>query len=182
VDGVTTLLSIDPGVNDLGWATWSWRRRKRLEAPLSCGVFSARDRGGLKRHWSLKIEDLMGQLWRVVEDLELRHVAIEMPESMGGAKGIAARKRGDVVHLAYCVGYVAAIAHAKSATVDPVRVSRWKGQLPKRVVQARVERAIGLVAQDGTRIASHAVDAVGVGLTVKGFALDDASVYGKEGS
>ncbi|GAH42403.1 unnamed protein product [marine sediment metagenome] len=50
-----------------------------------------------------------------------------------------------------------------------VPVNEWKGQLPKPVVVRRVRQVLGkLEDEQGKTIATHAIDATGIGLWVKG--------------
>ena len=173
-------VSVDPGVNALGWALWDTSEWFELVAPLSCGVIQC----GRRRlmDWEEKVRALSKQfVCDVWSQHSLARLDVEMPEHRSGPVGAAAAGRGDVAALAFAVGVLAQMAYADGAAFMPWPVSRWKGQLPKDVVERRIERAIGLRACDDSKIMSHAVDAVGVGLVAKGFDFADADTFGTGG-
>lgn len=103
-----------------------------------------------------EIADKLISVW--VNDLD---VVIEMPQMMTNIKGIAAQA-GSVYKLAVLCGYLArAMEPARITLVTPLE---WKGQLPKSIVQQRVERAIGIRKCRELNVRSHAWDAAGLGL------------------
>lgn len=97
---------------------------------------------------------------------------MEWPEVMGGAKGHAAAARGDVSRLAYCCGAIAALCD-QLTKIHLIPVTTWKGQLKKEIVTVRLMRLIGDKDKVGFKIETHAWDAIGVGLYVRGLKLND---------
>ena len=162
-DRAKRLISIDPGLGGTGWALWTGSK-----TPDAVGIVrdTARDEILSVRCWEMK-EKLFKALssadrgwWRTSS-----FVYIEMPQHMGGRKGIAAQA-GSVYVLTFLVGYLAARLHP--ATVITVNPMEWKGQLPKDVVQRRIERTLGLKKCKDLNIKTHAWDAVGIGLFALG--------------
>lgn len=75
-------------------------------------------------------------------------------------------RRGDLVKLTYLVGKFSSFLPTEPEDFILVRVVDWKGQLPKSVVARRVFKILpGLSSQ---KISDHAVDAIGIGLYLKG--------------
>ena len=161
--------SVDPGVNALGWAAWRVDEWGDCAAPAECGVIKVR---GLSRPWDQKLNDLMHDYRRLVHMRFYPWITfVEWPEfRSGNAVGNAAAARGDLGHLCFAVGRHAEMVVAGSllCAFEPVSVSKWKGQLTKKAVMHRIAKKIGTQSQAGKPIASHAWDAVGVGLYAKG--------------
>ena len=96
-----------------------------------------------------------------------------------GTKGNAAAKKGDVVHMAHFCGMLHHWSLSRHSNFFPIKVTDWKGQLPKEIVEKRLKRAIGTKDRCNKEITDHAWDAVGVGLVFAGYKLNDPTVYGK---
>ncbi len=175
------ILSVDPGLNAIGWA-W-WYARPRLEKPLLAGVISVPAKMIKKtaETWHDRIGNILYYLdHRLDTDAEkMTRLVVEWPEFRDGAVGRAAAARGNLTQLAFCCGALYTVAVAKGATFELLAVSKWKGQLPKEVVEKRIKRAIGDCDQEGSPFKSHAWDAVGIGLVAKGYKMNDADVFGK---
>jgi hypothetical protein len=78
-------------------------------------------------------------------------------------------KTGDLVKLAHLVGLFQGVTRSFSATeFYPVEVNRWKGQLPKRVVEQRIRRTLGAETCRRAGIETHAWDATGIALWAQG--------------
>lgn len=75
-------------------------------------------------------------------------------------------RRGDLVKLVMVVGSIVGILSTGCYEIILIPVNRWKGQLPKDVVNKRVERFYGSNNCKGFK--THAWDAVGIGLYYKG--------------
>jgi hypothetical protein len=148
-DTARRLLSIDPGLGGTGWALWT-----HAKAPDAVGV---------------RCEELANKLIFTVDEHAVMRdstfVYLEMPQHMGGRKGIAAQA-GSVYVLTFLVGYLA--ARLRPCQVIVVNPGEWKGQLPKDVVQRRIERIIGKRKCEDLGIKTHAWDAVGIGLHALG--------------
>lgn len=176
-------LSIDIGVTALGWALWSEARWLYLERPLRAGVVTADRKEG---NWVQKMYSTHRKLFDdALQDIKfLRSVYIEYPQVWTSTRGLAASAKGDVGKLAYAAGYLMSECYARfhkkheSFTRLLVTPQQWKGSLPKPVVNARIKAAIGDKAADGTPFKSHAWDAIGIGLTAKGFPVKEMTQHG----
>ena len=174
-------VTVDVGVNALGWAVWSLKEWEELCAPLSCGVINAPSKYRInKDQWPLRVAYLLQKFKEVCLDCfwPVRFVISEYPEQRSGSVGLAASGSGTVAQLAYCTGAHSAQAQSLGAEGIPVAVSTWKGTLKKDTVELRIKRAIGSQSKDGVPFKTHAWDAVGIGLWAKGFHFDNYEVYG----
>lgn len=155
------LLAIDPGLGGTGWALWETGR-----SPARIGIVRDTARDDLL---SVRCQELCQKLYLSVATLySLQTVVIEMPQQMSNRAGIAAQA-GGVYKLAVLVGALTMyLMNTSNATVHVVTPSEWKGQLPKDVVQRRVEQRLGISLCQKLKIRSHAWDAVGLGLWAMG--------------
>lgn len=168
-----TALSIDPGVNAVGWALWDYDKWEHFEAPLCVGVTKPRI-GSID-----PFEKMTAVLRRMNAAFDLGALKLVVCEwaqfRAGSAVGHSAAVRDDYGHLCHNHGMFHWWALSKNAQFKPAPVSIWKGNLPKQIVEERITRGLGsCLARDGTRITSHAWDAVGIGLWAKGFDLADS--------
>lgn len=174
------LIAIDVGTLALGVAIFD-DSLPLLGRPLVARVFTARrtDFWLDRLHWlSQQVEDLVDygidrNGWKP------RRYAMEWPEFRPSAVGMAAAATDALGQLAAAAGYHACAAQERNCESVMVRVQSWKGSLPKKVVTARIAGAIGLKDQQGNEIASHAVDAVGIGCFARGFPMDHQEFCGK---
>jgi hypothetical protein len=152
-------VSIDSGEN-LGVAVWDAARWRTLCPPLRTAVLVPSPRA---RSYVDKTQSVGERLWALLDAYTVTHMYVEWPIHMDSAKGHAAAVEGNIIKLAYNVGWLGCIAYGKGAVFVPVPVNQWKGQLPKRVVQRRLRAKLGKWYGD------HAADAVGIGLNAKGY-------------
>lgn len=153
-------LSIDPGTNGTGWALWE----RGTSAPHLTGIITPTG-----DHWDTKPLQIMAEFESIFRPTshQITHVYLEYPTLMQSLGGQVTAKSGALVKLAYLVGYLSAGFTAWiDADVRLITVNEWKGQLPKSLVQKRIERILGLKACQGYK--SHVWDAVGIGLYAKG--------------
>lgn len=152
------VFSIDPGLSGTGWAYW-------LDGVLlEVGIVHDKAKDDVLAARCAGIaEQFIGYIGPMRSpDVD---VFIEMPQAMANAKGIAAQA-GAVYKLTFLVGYLARAVYPCEVTV--VQPIEWKGQLPKDVVQRRVERILGVKTCRALNIRSHVWDAVGIGLWAHG--------------
>ena len=171
-----TVIGIDPGVRALGLAVMQVTEKKKPVRIMHASVIYAKD--GLE--WFERIAILLDKTREIIEFVEVDLVACECPQIMGGPRGRASAARGDVVHLAHCSGMAHALACEIGAEFDSVGVGRWKGNLPNETVWKRVKR---LVTHDirGQEIKSHALDAVGIGLSsIFNTDMRDPALWGRK--
>lgn len=163
--------SLDPGLGGTGWAYWNQRRR-----PAAVGVIRDKCKDdtlanrcagiayGLKA--TMRVEQSTSMLqsdWH--RAMLSTHIYIEMPQHMTNVRGIAAQA-GAIYKLTFLVGYLSRAVFP--CTVHTVTVGEWKGQLPKQLVQERIERTLGKKVCRELDIKTHAFDAVGIGLYANG--------------
>ncbi len=153
-------ITIDPGVPS-GWAIWdaNWNL-------LNYGI--AKDSGSEAEdpflNWQERMAQVTAEIIHHIAVMEMnlksrvREIYIEYPSVFGG--GVAAQS-GAVVKLAVMVGYIA--GKCKVSYIEFVPVNKWKGQMPKDVVEKRVKRLL-----PGCKATSHAVDAIGIALYLQG--------------
>jgi hypothetical protein len=149
-----TVLSIDPGTKCMGWALWMGNERlvKRgiHRVPMARGL-RRRDK---KWDWLRRVDVMAAFVSAEVAACGVDVVVIEMPATYGGRKGTAAGKSGAVMKLAWCVATIRARCGC-DVILAPVRV--WKGTVPKRITQARVQRRYGVTGDH------NMIDAIGIG-------------------
>lgn len=144
-------ISIDPGLSQGGGGTGmaAWVVDKLANAEVIRSDFD---------EWEERAFDIARwvrvQLSYSSPDL----VLIEQPQYFGTDKGNQAMKDGSIGKLHHLVGAISQEARSFDTKVQLVPVSKWLGQTPKPVLQARVERATGRVFR------SHDLYAVGLGL------------------
>ncbi len=160
---MNSLLSIDPGLVG-GWAWFPARAVK----PRQCGVY--RPRGSLRGDsWEENLPLAMDALRNIIWTMKPQEVACEWPAFFADAGGEMVAKKGDLVKLAHMTGWLACLCNeAQVPEFTRVRVCDWRGQLPDELVEKRVRKAIGSETADQLGIKSHAWDAVGIGLYLRG--------------
>jgi len=92
-------------------------------------------------------------------------IVIERPEPWGAYKSMASSRSGSLQMLTLMVGALTywAIGLVAAENVKLVKVSQWKGQLPKHVTQQRMEKKYHCKFDT-----DHEADAVGLGDFVLG--------------
>lgn len=177
------LVSVDVGMNALGWAAWLYANEREPVAPTGAGVIKVPNAilksTKLDEQWILRFEWLMDRFRvDVYDEYKPRRLALEWPEfRASSAMGHAAASRGNLTQLAFAAGAHACMAwmarrDGAGCKVILLPVSTWKGMLPKDVVTARIHAAIGKSASLTGEFSSHAIDAVGIGLFAQGHKLD----------
>jgi hypothetical protein len=85
-------------------------------------------------------------------------VQIEGVQRFGGLTSETASLRGNLALLAEIVGGYCALCFVEGIEFEIILPTEWKGQMNKRILGARVKRAMGKV------FPNHVADAVGMGL------------------
>lgn len=150
------LLTVDPGMST-GWALWDITTQGvvkygqirldhvNLEADLTALFDRFRD-------INTSVNLRAGQ--------SITRVCIEYPGMWQNSfTSHTSAASGDLVKLAAIVGGFAAIAHEWQTGITLISPQRWKGQMSKEAVKARVERELGIQERS-----SHINDALGIGL------------------
>jgi hypothetical protein len=150
------IVAVDPGLQGTGVAIFE------NGIPTQSRVLMVRGKLA-KDDWTVRADYLAGELsYHTGSTYESTVVLCEMPEFQAGAARSMGWKTGDLQRLAYLVGLFAGAVHP--AAFMPVPVARWKGQLPKTVVQERVMAKVGKKVCRDLEVETHAWDAMGIGL------------------
>lgn len=134
-------LAIDPSINDVGWSTVS------EEGEYEWGYISVPP----------KIQELDARCAYICQQLPVQEVdrlIIEYPQWMNCDRGQIAAQQGYTIALGYVCGYIS--HHFKDAALFLYTPNQWKGQLPKKAVQARFLRLFG---DEHKHVVSHAYEA-----------------------
>lgn len=147
------IASVDPGLRGTSVAIWE-RSKPKL---ISCRRYTLA--ASTRLQFVRRCEMIAQFVAREIQTCDL--FGIEYPAAMYSAKALAVMGRGDLVKLAFLVGYIASrVGGTMPILLIPVR--DWKGQLPKHVIEHHVRRILGrkrtkdLVRDDW--------DAIGIGL------------------
>ena len=162
------LLAVDPGLK-LGWAFFPENRYY----PTKVGLIKPQLNS--KADFFMRLHSTTSQFSAVVKKLAPQEVAIEWPGYFDSLVGGAAAKQGSLVKLAFGVGQLALIAHAFGAEFVPVRVTEWKGQIPKKVVNKIITKKLSAPRLRALKPEDDSWDAVGIGLYLRGV------LYNEEG-
>jgi len=138
MDKKRKVLAIDPSIISLGWAI--------LEPPndepvlLSYGTVEC---ATVHLPVETRMNTTIAGLEDAVRDLDRESiVVIEKPQLWGAYKSVASMHSGDLLGLYLLVGalYWWAANRFVNHLVYLIPVSEWKGQLPKKVTQKRMEK------------------------------------------
>lgn len=157
------VFAIDPSVNHLGWAVMDIDQDIHPVGVAHKVVAS----GTIDAPEEFKQENLVERLeWMaeaiedVATDFDFDVIVIERPEPWGAYKSMASDRSGAMQMLTLLIGALAywAIGWVSAESVKLVKVSTWKGQLPKHITKRRMEQKYG----QGFKT-DHEADAVGIG-------------------
>lgn len=154
------ILAVDPGVNGSGWALL----RSNDASLINYGTLHGK---GL---WAQKASQIMvgfEKVFAVWEDY-IGQVYIESPVFMRGFGGYTTASTGSLVKLAMLCGAMFLYSLKKQHGTILVEPSKWKGQLPKKVCNARVLRILEKSNASIGTASNHALDAIGLGLWALG--------------
>lgn len=147
------VLALDPSINHLGWA---------LMIPGRALMYETIDAPTESKFQELvyRIDWIIGELDDLPGQQDFDTVAIEKPEPWGAYKSMASSRSGSLQMLTLVVGALTqwALARVGADNVKLVKVSTWKGQLPKTVTKKRMEKKYNCKFATG-----HESDAVGLG-------------------
>ena len=126
------LLTIDPGKNALGWSYFG-----TAGFLVACGVVRAGDE---EKNIALVARLVMMELHRAIGHLPTAKRLVT--EQMVVYKG--PQQKGDPNDL-IALSFIAGGGHflcAPDAELELVQPARWKGQVPKDIMQSRIERSL----------------------------------------
>jgi len=147
--------TVDPGIGGTGVAQFI----SSEEAPIETVSIVSRRKG-----WRAKVDGIVEAFMSMLdEDLESPTcVVFEFQELWSGSStSMAAGSKGDLFKLTFLTGRLAQVAYDAGAEVVLVKPGEWKGQLSKKAVDRRIDRALGLA------FGNHVSDAVGMGLAMQ---------------
>lgn len=147
------ILAIDPSLLHCGWAilklTCDIAEHCNIDIPH--GTIRLQAYGTIKAPKELKEEEIVIRIAFVLSELDkvpwpgIQRIVIEQPESWGAYKSLASSHSGSLLLLNLLTGAIVGWALNQTCRVGDeeiilVKVSKWKGQLPKTVTQSRMEK------------------------------------------
>jgi Holliday junction resolvasome RuvABC endonuclease subunit len=144
-------ISVDPGTRTTGWAIF---KEKNL---FLFGKISSN-----KGNWLENTNHIVRCLDSIYNEhftFGLKVLYLEFPEYWAGEQGWAARESGSIQKLSFLCGriYERFLEYMKVQLITP---SKWKGQLPKEVVQKRLKTIFSSIEKEEDH---NVLDAIGVG-------------------
>lgn len=154
------LLSIDPSVNNLGWACFDFTKGGEMYdirgKSWSYGLIYPKG-SNIQYRW----KDIYFKLRRELRDKQVSHFAGEWPMFFGGMKGKIAAQEGYTVNLAGTVGYLVGKLGIKAEYVALWTPIQWKGAVPKQVTEKKFIRLFGEPARVlANRVSDDVIDAI----------------------
>lgn len=154
------ILALDPSILHLGWA---------VIEEASTGQFHLYNYGTIIAPTEYRNNSLVVRISFVLTILEalytsqptLDAIVIERPEPWGSYKSLASAQSGSLQTLTLLTGALVGWALAKHSSgllVKLIKVSQWKGQLPKEVTKKRMEKRYSVKFKT-----SDEADATGLG-------------------
>lgn len=177
------LLAIDPGLTGTGWAYWREDQEHTGDAPYAVGVVTvpSKIRGddfvARARNIANQLYDIADRLYNLDDD-KVDRVICEFPNYQdSGARSMGWRS-GDLQRLTFLTGVLC--QRFDDCSFIAVEPFRWKGQLPKHVVESRIRKRFGNRTCRELDIRTHAWDAVGIGLWYRDGGYDDSQAKKKK--
>jgi len=154
------ILTIDPSINHLGWAFLA--QDDKVASYNFLRVYGTIDAPTEFKQEELvyRIDWIIGELDETTLMFQFDTIAIECPEPWGAYKSMASSRSGSLQMLTLVVGALThwAIQRVGVDSVKLIKVSTWKGQLPKAVTKRRMEKKYNCTFRT-----SDEADAVGLG-------------------
>jgi len=147
------ILAIDPSILSLGYAIFEGEKLLK-----SGTVVEESSKESLEDRICRMIEHLQDVFKEGIPICKLETCVIEKPQLWGAYKSVASMHSGSLLGLHVLVGALYWWGSAKFQNCHLIPVSEWKGQLPKRVTKARVEKLYGIICTTDDES-----DAVGLG-------------------
>lgn len=168
---IKRVIALDPSINSLGWAFFTVEVHRIIDTEeLIVSEATLQDSGTIKmpdetKQWLLE-KRILGITFSLQRQLEILHhdppwhyVVIEQPEMWGAYKSVASGHSGSLLGLHITVGALLYWAKTLALEAILIKVSKWKGQLPKKITQQRMEKKYPSV----TFLTNDEADAVGLG-------------------
>lgn len=147
------VMTVDPGISGSGWAVWNhkWLLQKS-------GICYSN-----AQKWENKMKMICAELRTIAKKEIITKVYVEEPKKFQSVFGGMVADKGDLVKLSLFVGYLSGFMNQAEIEVEYVPIIKWKGTLSKKIVEERVKKVFPKL-----NIKSHAIDAVGIGLYLRG--------------
>lgn len=159
------ILTVDAGVTGTGLAFWNAALWGELTYPRRAVNIYSREGDWLERTYGLAAKFEQELVLAQFSGLKVVNAFIEWPSVFDStARSQAAAKKGDIGKLFFLCGMYAQILRRRSIPCVLVPVNDWIGQIPKPVNVARILKRLPKLDAK-----SHAIDATGLGLHLKGF-------------
>ena len=163
-----TILAIDPGTRDLGYAIVRAQgrpdRAARIRVLAYDHIRAAPKRGRPPRPPRKSPFAYVDRIDQILPLIPLSPrpdlVIIEMPQSFASARGRAALRSGSVQKLTFCVASIRQALRPIPCTL--VHPSKWKGNVPKHITLARLQRRFPALSRSLANANHNAVDALGI--------------------
>lgn len=155
-EGLWTVLSLDPSINDCGFAGWSSGKLVQwgvLHPPRAL------------KDWRLKAASVRDQVLSLVRVKDPLFVISESPEEAYESGAGSTKNASGTLRLSYLVGMLASVIHVTPAAPRfflEVTPSSWKGRTPKTATLLRVNTRFGVNLTNAKRDLDIA-DAIGIG-------------------
>lgn len=150
-----SVLAIDPGLRGTGFAYFE-------EGLLvDGGVLDVKP----SKNW-MDTADRIAD--KILEEFNPDVLICEMMIYMGGGVAGTGWRGGDMQKTVYLTGVISGAVSVNRTMFAFVPVYRWKGQLPKAVVEKRLRERLTASEQSLAGLKSHAWDAVGIGMWAMG--------------
>jgi len=154
-------LTIDPGLTGTGVVAWdeeiSWKDSLKIFY-VDASLFKTNS-----TRWELGAQEISQNIRQHYRMFSVQKIYIEFPQVFQSSLGMAAINRGDIFKLVFLIGCIRGAF--LTTDFEPILVSKWKGQLPKKEIEYRCKKIIPRTLWVKT---SHLWDAVGIGLYLTG--------------
>lgn len=149
------LMSIDPSINNVGMAIWDMDSKTLLMHKLVHPKIGYRG-NEYEKSWSI-----LEQAKEWIQTYTVNHMILEVPEHWA-VGGFEARETGSIAKLSFVCGLLFSLK-GQLEEMQLVVPRGWKGQLPKKVVAARLKDEYIKYDIDMTELNENVMDAIGIG-------------------
>lgn len=154
------LITIDPGLN-IGVAVWVVPINRKIISKIPLVTFVSKPTS-ISASWERRMVDSINHMekqLRFCNSITKPTIIIEAPEFFESELGFTSARKGDLCKLSMSTGMIMESLY-KLYRIMPklITAKKWKGQLPKKVVEKRIQKITGKVYPN------HICDAVGIGL------------------
>ncbi len=137
---MNNILAIDPSIESLGWAVLQ-PTTPRILICSQLAEFGTVKRDTRGQPATDRVNSIIEGLEKATIHLDSAHiVVIEQPQLWGAYKSTASLHSGALLGLHILVGALYWWAHSRFERAHLIPVTEWKGQLPKKVTQQRMEQ------------------------------------------